>query len=70
MNRMSSVRVSIPRRAVLEFLVRRAEKGAALVTTEAIVTDYESAQGYPRQSRLLTQRQIDAWKPVVDGIRR
>jgi len=59
MTRMSSPGDSIPRQDVLDFLVRRAENGAALVYTEAIVTDYESAQGYPRQARLTTQRQID-----------
>lgn len=69
MTRMSSVQDSVPRQDVLEFLVRRAQNGAALVYTEAIVTDYESAQGYPGQARLLTQRQIDAWKPVVQAIR-
>lgn len=69
MTRMSAVKDSIPRPDVLEFLVRRAQNGAALVYTEAIVTDYESAQGYPGQARLLTQRQIDAWKPVVRAIR-
>lgn len=69
MTRMSSVADSIPRRDVLAFLVRRAERGAALVFSEAIVTDYESAQGYPGQARLLTQRQIDAWKSVTDAIR-
>ncbi len=70
MTRMSSPGDSIPRKDVLEFLVRRARNGAALVYTEAIVTDYESAQGYPRQARLVTQRQIDAWKPVVEAIRK
>ena len=69
MTRMSSVADSIPRQDVLDFLVRRAENGAALVFTEAIVTDYESAQGYPGQARLVTQRQIDAWKPVTEAIR-
>ena len=69
MTRMSSPGDSIPRKDVLEFLVRRATNGAAIVFTEGIVTDYESAQGYPRQARLLTQRQIDAWKPVVKSIR-
>jgi 2,4-dienoyl-CoA reductase-like NADH-dependent reductase (Old Yellow Enzyme family) len=68
MTRMSSVKDSIPRQDVLDFLVRRAEKGAAMVYTEAIVTDYESAQGYPGQARMLTQRQINAWEPVVKGI--
>ena len=68
MTRMSAVVDSIPRQDVLDFLVRRAENGAALVFTEAIVTDYESAQGYPGQARLLTQRQIDAWKPVTEAI--
>jgi 2,4-dienoyl-CoA reductase-like NADH-dependent reductase (Old Yellow Enzyme family) len=68
MTRMSSIKDSVPRRDVLDFLVRRAENGAAVVYTEAIVTDYESAQGYPGQGRLLTQRQIDAWKPVVKAI--
>jgi len=68
MTRMSSVKDSIPRQDVLEFLVRRAQKGAAIVYTEAIVTDYESAQGYPGQARLITQRQIEAWKPVVQAI--
>jgi 2,4-dienoyl-CoA reductase-like NADH-dependent reductase (Old Yellow Enzyme family) len=70
MTRMSSPGDSIPRKDVLEFLVRRAKNGSALVYTEAIVTDYESAQGYPGQARLLTQRQIDAWKPVVEAIRK
>jgi len=70
MTRMSSPGHSIPRHDVLEFLITRAKNGAALVFTEAIVTDYESAQGYPGQSRLLTQKQIDAWKPVTDAIRK
>ena len=47
MTRMSSIKDSVPRQDVLDFLVRRAENGAAIVYTEAIVTDYESAQGYP-----------------------
>ena len=68
MTRMSSIKDSIPRQDVLDFLVRRAENGAAIVYTEAIVTDYESAQGYPGQARILTQRQIDAWKPIVKAI--
>jgi 2,4-dienoyl-CoA reductase-like NADH-dependent reductase (Old Yellow Enzyme family) len=67
---MSSPADSISRQDVLEFLVRRAQNGAAIVYTEAIVTDYESAQGYPKQSRLITQRQIDAWKPVVKAIQK
>jgi 2,4-dienoyl-CoA reductase-like NADH-dependent reductase (Old Yellow Enzyme family) len=69
MTRMSSPGDSIPRRDVLDFLVRRAQNGAALVYTEAIVTDYESAQGYPGQARLVTQKQIEAWRPVVAAIR-
>lgn len=69
MTRMSSPGDSIPRKDVLEFLVRRAQNGAAVVFTEGIVTDYESAQGYPRQSRFLTQRQIDAWTPVVKAMK-
>ncbi len=68
MTRMSSIKDSVPRQDVLDFLVRRAENGAAIVYTEAIVTDYEGAQGYPGQARMLTQRQIDAWKPVVKAI--
>lgn len=68
MTRVSSLKDSIPRKDVLDFLVRRAKNDVALVYTEAIVTDYESAQGYPNQSRLLTQRQIDAWRPVVKAI--
>jgi len=70
MTRMSSKADSVPRADVLEFLIRRARKGAAIVYTEAIVTDYESAQGYPGQARLLTQRQIDAWRPVVSAIQK
>ncbi|MCG2749287.1 MAG: NADH-dependent flavin oxidoreductase [Desulfobulbaceae bacterium] len=68
MTRMSSVKDSIPRQDVLDFLVRRAQNDAAIVYTEAIVTDYESAQGYPGQARLVTQRQIDGWRPVVQAI--
>ena len=60
MTRMSSVKDSVPRQDVLDFLVRRAENNAAIVYTEAIVTDYESAQGYPGQARITTQRQIEA----------
>lgn len=68
MTRMSSKGGSIPRQDVFDFLVRRAKNGASIVYTEAIVTDYESAQGYPGQGRMLTQPQIDAWKPVVRKI--
>ncbi len=69
MTRMSASSDSIPRQDVLDFLVRRAVKGAALIYTEAIVTDNRSAQGYPGQSRMLTQEQIDAWSSVVKGIK-
>ena len=70
MTRMSSPGDSIPRQDVLDFLVRRAKNGAGIVYTEAIVTDYESAQGYPGQARMLTQRQIEAWRPVVRAIQK
>lgn len=70
MTRTSSSKDGIPRKDVLDFLVLRAKNGAAVVYTEAIVTDYESAEGYPRQSRLTTQRQIEAWKPVVKAIKK
>ena len=66
MTRMSSPGDGIPRQDVLDFLVRRAENGAAIVYTEAIVTDYESAQGYPKQARLTTQRQIDSAESQLD----
>jgi 2,4-dienoyl-CoA reductase-like NADH-dependent reductase (Old Yellow Enzyme family) len=68
MTRMSSTCDSIPRQDVLDFLVRRAANGAAIVYTEAIVTDYESSQGYPGQARLTTQRQIDVWAETVEKI--
>ena len=68
MTRMSAGGDSIPRRDVLDFLIRRAERGAGLVYTEAIVTDYESAQGYPGQARITSQPQIDTWHEVVDAI--
>lgn len=69
MTRMSAKEDSIPREDVLQFLITRAKNQAGIVYTEAIVTDYESAQGYPGQARLTTQRQVDAWKPVVSAIR-
>lgn len=69
MTRMSSRHDGVPRQDVLDFLVARAQKGAAIVYTEAIVTDYESAQGYPGQARMTTQRQIDTWQAVNDAIR-
>lgn len=69
MTRMSGAGDSIPRKDVLEFLVTRARNGAGLVYSEAIVTDYESAQGYPGQARILNQVQIDRWKGVTDRIR-
>lgn len=68
MTRTSSPGGSIPRKDVLDFLVRRAENDVSLIFTEAILSDYESAQGYPRQSRMVTQQQIDAWRPVVKAI--
>ena len=68
MTRMSAAADSVPRQDVFDFLVRRAEKGAGLVFTEAIVTDFESSQGYPGQARMLTQHQIDVWTPVVEKI--
>ena len=68
MTRMSAAKKSIPRQDVFDFLVRRAKNGVSIIYTEAIITDYESAQGYPGQSRMLTQKQIDAWKPVVNDI--
>ena len=68
MTRMSAGGDGIPRQDVFDFLVRRAQNGVSIIHTEAIITDYESAQGYPGQARLLTQRQIDAWKPVVEKI--
>ncbi len=69
MTRISAGEDSIPRQDVLDFLVTRAKKDTAIVYTEAIVTDYESAQGYPGQARMTTQPQIDAWKKVTDAIR-
>jgi 2,4-dienoyl-CoA reductase-like NADH-dependent reductase (Old Yellow Enzyme family) len=69
MTRMSAGGDSIPRPDVLTFLKTRAKNGAGLVYTEAIVTDYESAQGYPGQARILNQDQVDAWKKVTDEIR-
>ena len=69
MTRMSASGDSIPREDVLQFLITRAKNGAGLVYTEAIVTDYESAQGYPGQARILNQKQVDAWKHVTDEIR-
>lgn len=69
MTRTSAGPDSIPRQDVLDFLVRRARNGAGMVYTEAIVTDYESAQGYPRQARITTQKQIEAWRTVTDAIR-
>jgi 2,4-dienoyl-CoA reductase-like NADH-dependent reductase (Old Yellow Enzyme family) len=69
MTRMSASGDSIPREDVLQFLITRARNGAGLVYNEAIVTDYESAQGYPGQARILNQNQVDAWKNVTDEIR-
>jgi len=69
MTRMSAGSDSIPRRDVLDFLITRAKNDAAIIYTEAIVTDYESAQGYPGQARILNQRQINAWQSVTDAIR-
>ena len=68
MTRLSAGATGIPRQDVFDFLVRRAENGAGLIFTEAVVTDYESAQGYPNQSRISTQPQIEAWAKVVDKI--
>ena len=70
MTRMSAAADSIPRQDVLDFLVQRAKNGTSIIFTEAIVSDYESAQGYPGQSRILTQPQIDAWKRVVEKIQK
>jgi len=69
MTRMSASDNSIPRKDVMDFLITRAKNNAGLVYSEAIVTDYESAQGYPGQARILNQDQVDAWKQVTDKIR-
>ncbi len=68
MTRMSGDENSIPRKDVLDFLVTRARNGAGIVYTEALVTDYESAQGYPGQARITNEKQIEAWKPVIKEI--
>ena len=69
MTRISASADSIPRQDVFDFLIRRAQRGAALIYTEGVVTDFESSQGYPRQSRITTQKQIDAWGEVAEAIR-
>ena len=69
MTRLSAGRESIPRQDVFDFLITRAQNGVAVVYSEAIVTDYESSQGYPNQSRILNQPQIEAWKNTTDSIR-
>ena len=69
MTRMSAPGNGIPRQDVLDFLVRRAHNGVALIYTEAIITDNQSAQGYPNQSLLLNEQQINAWRPVTAAIR-
>lgn len=68
LTRMSSGEDSIPREDVTKLLISRAKSGVALIYTEAIVTDYESAQGYPGQSRMTSGKQIDAWKKINDEI--
>jgi len=67
---MSSPGNRIPRQDVFDLLIRRAKNGAAIVCAEAIVTDHKSAQGYPGQARLVTQQQIEAWKPGVSSIQK
>ena len=69
MTRCSASPDSMPRRDVFDFLIRRAEHGAGIVFTEGVVTDFESSQGYPGQSRILTQRLIDAWGEVAVKIK-
>ena len=69
MTRMSGNEDSIPRKDVFDFLITRARNGAGIVYTEALVTDYESAQAYPGQGRITTEKQIEAWKPVVEKIK-
>jgi len=68
MTRMSASENCIPRKDVLDLLIHRAQSGVSIIYTEALVSDYESAQGYPGQARLLTQPQIEAWKTVVEAI--
>jgi len=70
MTRMSSPGNSIPRQDVFDFLIRRAKNSAAIVYTEAVVTDHKSAQGYPGQARLVTQQQIETWTPIVSSIQK
>ncbi len=69
MTRMSAAGDSIPRQDVLAFLKTRAKNGAGMVYTEGIVTDYESAQGYPGQARILNQNQVDIWTNLTDAVR-
>lgn len=68
LTRTSSDENSIPRKDVRDLLVSRAKSGVSIIYTEAIITDYESSQGYPGQSRLLDDKQVSAWKDTVDSI--
>ncbi len=68
LTRTSSDENSIPRSDVTDLLISRAKSGVSIIYTEAIITDNESSQGYPGQSRLLEEKQINAWKEVVNAI--
>lgn len=68
--RMSSSGGGIPRQDAFDLLIRRAQNGAGIVYPEGVVTDYESAQGYPNATRMVTQPQIEAWRPVVKAIQK
>lgn len=68
LTRTSSDSDSIPREDVTGLLINRAKSGVSVIYTEAIITDNESSQGYPGQSRLLENIQINAWSKVVDAI--
>lgn len=69
MTRMSGNHRSIPRQDVFDFLIRRAKREAGVVYTEAVVTDYESAQGYPGQARITNREQIETWRNVVEQMK-
>lgn len=67
MSRLSSSD-GVPRPDTLELLIRRARAGVALIYTEAVLIDDQTAPGYPGQSWLTSRHHVAAWRPAVQAI--
>ncbi|KAG7675009.1 hypothetical protein KSW81_002518 [Nannochloris sp. 'desiccata'] len=57
---------SLPTPLVAEYYAQRATPGALMISEGTVVS--ERGHGYPQVPGIYTQEQIEAWKPVIQGV--